>query len=699
LRRIVTVDALASASARLQSPIVAPDDVALLQYTSGSTGSPKGVTLSHANLLANIRAMASSLAVSSEDVFVSWLPLYHDMGLIGAWLGSLHQATPLVLMSPLTFLARPARWLRAIHRWRGTISGGPNFAYELCLRHVHDEKLDLSCWRVAFNGAEPVSATTIERFCDRFAAVGFRREAMAPVYGLAENCVGLAFPPLGRMPVCDRIRRDQLTRRGRAVPAAEDDPAPLRLVACGRPLPEHEVRIVDAAGHELPERREGRLQFRGPSSTRGYWRNPEATRRLFDGDWRETGDLAYIADDEIYITSRQKDLIIRAGRNIYPTDVEDSVSGIDGVLPGRVAAFGDTDASTGTERLVVVAETRKHEQAALDCMRGQINGVTAELIGAPPDVVVLAPPNTIPRTSSGKIRRRACRELWRAGCAGKPTATPWLRSALLVGETVVGELRRTGRAAAAVLFAARVWVVLTVVAPPAWLATLLLPRLSWRWRAVRIAARLVFAATRTPVRLSGMEAPLEKPSVLVVNHASYLDVVALAASLPRPVAFVAKAELRRWWLTRLPLNRLGSCFVERFDHKQGFEDYRRIAAVAREGRSPLFFPEGTFRRASGLMPFRMGAFACAVEASLPVVPVVLRGTRGILCSGSWFPRPGSISVSIGPLIAPDPGGDPWSAAIALRDRTRATMLRLSGEPDVRDAEAFATPIAETSASG
>jgi 1-acyl-sn-glycerol-3-phosphate acyltransferase len=692
LRRVTTVEELASAQGVLQPPVIAADDVALLQYTSGSTGNPKGVTLSHANLLANIRAMANALAVSPEDVFVSWLPLYHDMGLIGAWLGSLHQGTPLVIFSPLAFLARPARWLDAIHRYRGTISGAPNFAYELCLRHVggeHLKKLDLSSWRVAFNGAEPVSASTVERFCERFASAGFRREAMAPVYGLAENCVGLAFPPLGRGPVIDHIRRDDLARRGRAVPAEPDVSSPLRLVACGRPLPDNDIRIVDAAGHELPERHEGRLQFRGPSATRGYWRNPEATRRLLDGEWRDSGDLGYVADGDLYITSRAKDLIIRAGRNIHPADVEASVSAVDGVLRGRVAAFGDVDATTGTERLVVLAETRRREPAALDRMRGEISGVVADLVGGPPDEVVLAPPNTIPRTSSGKIRRLASRDLWRDGRIGKTVAAPWLQGLRLAAATLGARLLLAGRAASGLLFAGWCWALLAAVAPFGWIAAVALPRFSWRWHALRASARLLFRATGTPLRVSGTDHLTDAPRVLVANHASYVDVVALVAALPRPVAFVAKAELRDSWLTRLPLDRIGTCFVERFDHRKGLEDYRRIAAIAREGRSPLFFPEGTFRRAPGLMPLRMGAFACAAEASLPVLPVVLRGTRAILPSGSWFPRPGAINVTIAPPIFPEQTAEHWASAVTLRDRVRATMLRLTGEPDMRDLEPFA----------
>ncbi|MDH4284817.1 MAG: AMP-binding protein, partial [Gallionellaceae bacterium] len=348
LRIITTVSALASAGKTFTRVAVKSQDTALLQYTSGSTGNPKGVVLTHANLLANIRAMGQAVEADSTDVFVSWLPLYHDMGLIGAWLSSLYFAMRLVVMSPFSFLVKPERWLWAIHRHGGTLSAAPNFAYELCLRKIEDSALaglNLSRWRMAFNGAEPVSPETILRFGERYAHYGLRSSAIAPVYGLAESAVGLAFPPPGRGPLIDRIQRDALARSGRAVPAAEDERDVLRFVACGQPLPGHQIRIVDAAGIEVGEREEGRLEFCGPSATSGYYRSPAQTRSLFrsagqEGQvWLDSGDLAYMAGGDIYLTSRIKDMIIRAGRNIYPHEIEEMVGDIPGIRKGCVAVF------------------------------------------------------------------------------------------------------------------------------------------------------------------------------------------------------------------------------------------------------------------------------------------------------------------------------------------------------------------------
>ena len=421
LKRIVTADELRRTETPVETAKVSEDDIAFLQYTSGSTGNPKGVVLTHRNILANIRAMDLALATGPNDVFVSWLPLYHDMGLIGAWMGSLYVGFNLVLMSPLAFLARPARWLRAIHTHRGTISGGPNFAFELCLARVNDEDiegLDLSTWRVAFNGAEPVSADTLRRFQQRFAAFGLQAEAIAPCYGLAEVTLGLGFSPPGRGLLTDRVQREALAVEGLAVPVGDDnnsDLDALEVVACGQPMAGYQVRVVDANGRELPERHQGRLQFKGPSTTSGYYRNPEATQALFDGDWLESGDLAYIAGGDIYLTSREKDMIIRAGRNIFPYELEEAIGDLPAVRKGCVALFGIVDKRTQTEKLIVVAETRETEDTVLANLRQQIAELSIGVIGLPPDDIVLAPPRSVLKTSSGKIRRSATADAYQAG--------------------------------------------------------------------------------------------------------------------------------------------------------------------------------------------------------------------------------------------------------------------------------------------
>jgi 1-acyl-sn-glycerol-3-phosphate acyltransferase len=683
LHTVVTAQELAETPAPSAAHAPQAQDIAMLQYTSGSTGNPKGVILTHANLLANIRAMGDASQAGSGDVFVSWMPLYHDMGLIGAWLGSLLYAIPLVVMSPLTFLAHPERWLWAIHRHRATLSGSPNFGYELCLRRIQDrdiEGLDLSSWRMAFNGAEPVSPDTITRFTERFARHGFRPTTMAPVYGLAESAVGLAFPPPGRTPVIDRIQRQPFMSQGRALPADAGDPHALRFVACGRPLPGHQIRIVDDTGHEVGEREEGRLEFQGPSATSGYFRNPEETRKLFHDGWLDSGDLAYTVGADVVITGRVKDVIIRAGRNIYPHELEEAVGNIPGVRKGCVAVFGSADPASASEKVVVLAETRETDAATHTRLRDAIGAAAIDLIGAAPDAVVLAPPHSVLKTSSGKVRRAASRELYERGRLGAPTRSLWRQRLRLLWVSARPQVRRALRALATLLYAVYAWIVFWTLAPLVWGLTALLPRRpAWNWTISRAAARFGLWLAGMPLRVQGLGNLSAGACVLVANHASYLDGIVLVAALPRHFSFVAKGELLARLVPRVYLKRLGAHFVERIDVARGVEDARQLARAARHGARLAFFPEGTFDRMPGLLPFRLGAFVAAAEAGVPVVPVAIRGTRSILRPDHWFPRRGTVSVTIGAPILPE--GTDWPAAVRLRDATRVEIRKHCGEPD------------------
>jgi 1-acyl-sn-glycerol-3-phosphate acyltransferase len=690
LRRVVTVSELSLGNTAPPAVNVKEADLAFLQFTSGSTGNPKGVMLTHANLLANLRAIQAGADVRPDDVVVSWLPLYHDMGLIGCWMGSLYFGVPLVLMSPLTFLARPSRWLWAIHRHRATLSAAPNFAYELCVNKIPGEEiegLDLSSWRMALNGAEPVSPEAMRRFIERFSRYGFNAGALAPVYGLAENSLALAFPPLGRPPRVDVVDRETFQRSGRAVPTPEDDPNALRFASCGFPLRDHEIRVVDDGGREVGERQEGRLEFKGPSATSGYFRDPEATAKLVrgpGGDWRDSGDRAYVAEGEVYITGRVKDIIIRAGRNLYPHELEGAVGEVPGVRKGCVAVFGSPDPATGTERLVVMAETRDRDEKSLETVRQAIQSVTVDLLGTPADVVALVPPHAVPKTSSGKIRRSSAREIYESGrMGGGGGGLGWQIARLALSGLRAQAVRRV-RSLGSLLYVAWAGIAVALLAGPIWLAVVLTPGLRARRRVARIAARVLFASLGIPLRMEGAE-NLEAggpstPRILAPAHASYLDGLVLTALLPPEFAFVVKRELEGHFLTRIFLRRLGTLFVERFDVAQSAGETRKALEALRNGESLVIFPEGTLRRYPGLLPFRMGTFAVAVDAGVPVVPMAIRGTREILRGDERFLRHGRVVVIAAPAVRPEGSG--WHAGIQLRDQVRKAILERYGEPDL-----------------
>ena len=690
LERVATVEEIVEREAVVRAPALRADDVAFVQYTSGSTGQPKGVVLTHANLLANLAAMQRVTGATSADRFVSWLPLYHDMGLIGACFGALVYGFPLVLMSPLAFLARPLRWLRALHSHAATITAAPNFAYELACNKIDErelDNLDLGALRLVFNGAEAVSPQTLERFAARFARCGLRRSAVMPVYGLAECSLGLTFPPVGRGPIVDRISRSRFLRGGVASPAARDDPMPLHFVSCGPPIPGHALRIVGAPGEVLPERMQGRIEFRGPSATAGYFRNPAGTARLFDGDWLDTGDLGYLAAGELYVTGRAKDIIIRGGHNVHPQELEEAVARLPGVRKGGVAVFPAADRLHGTERIVVVVESLERSERARAELVARVNRLAVDLIGLPVDEVVLAPPRSILKTSSGKLRRSACREAYERGKLGARPQPAWLQLTRLACEGAIAHLSRGTHRLAELAWGLRVLATAACLAPLAWIAVVAAPGTARRRRVAAAFARFAMRLAGITARVVRAEREAQGPAVLVANHASYLDSIVLMALLPGEYAFVAKRELRGWPAIGRLLEAIGCLFVERFDVHEATLGAAELQSRLQAGESLLVFPEGTFRRDAGLFPFHVGAFSVAAAAGAQVVPIALRGTRAMLPDGAHLPRRATVELFVGePLRAPDAS---WESAIELRRGARAHILAHLHEPDLEQTVAFA----------
>jgi 1-acyl-sn-glycerol-3-phosphate acyltransferase len=499
---------------------------------------------------------------------------------------------------------------------------------------------------------------------------------MAPMYGLAECAVALALTPLGRGPRIDRART-------RAAAGA------VERVSCGTPLPGHEIRIVDDSGREVGDRDEGRIEFRGPSATSGYFRDPANTAALYHGTWLDTGDLGYIAEGELYVTGRIKDIIIRAGRNLHPEEIEAVVGDIAAVRKGRVAVFPSADARTGTERLVVLAETRLRDPEPRTALVAEIGQAVADVAELPPDEVVLAPPGTVLKTANGKIRRAACRALYEEGRIGRPPPALWQQLLGLMRASVRPALRRGLRALGALAYAIWFQAVYRLLAVPVWLLVATLPGVRRRRRVLRGAGRVMLRLLGLGPDVVGAEnLPGPHAHLLVTNHASFLDVLALAAVLPPDFAFVAKRELGDGLIGGRFLKRLGTAFVERIDPAAGVEDTRSLIGALGRGQALVFFPEGTFDRRPGLRAFHMGAFVAAAEAGVPVVPVAIRGTRAILRGDSAFARRGRIGVLFGRPLSP--GGRDWRAALDLRDRARKAVLAACGEPDLID-EAISIP--------
>ncbi|MEY2471946.1 MAG: fatty-acyl-CoA synthase [Actinomycetota bacterium] len=407
LMRELFADARTRRAERFSLPPIDPDSLAVLQFTSGSTSDPKGVMLPHRTMLANLDGAAAAAQLTDDDVAVSWLPLYHDMGLVGLFTLPMVQGIDLVLASPQDFMAAPARWLEWISAYGGTCTAGPNFSYALAARALRRAtNLDLSSWRLALNGAEPVNPATVEEFCEAGAAFGFDAGSAFPAFGMAELAIAGTFPVPGSGLRVDTVDGRVIESDRYAAPADDGAPNARGFALLGRPIPGLEIRITDTeTGSAMREREVGELEIRGTSVTPGYYKRPDDTAASFNGEWFRTGDLGYLLDGELVLCGRIKDVIIVGGRNVFPEDVERAAERVEGVRPGNVIAFSVQN-DRGKERLVVVAETKADDHEPI---RSGVATKVREAVGLPTDEVILVLPGSLPKTSSGKLQRSLCR--------------------------------------------------------------------------------------------------------------------------------------------------------------------------------------------------------------------------------------------------------------------------------------------------
>lgn len=412
--RVASVEDIASTpSEPIEPHATQPGDLAYLQFTSGTTAQARVVELTHRHLVANMQAAGSLAGMDADrDVFVSWLPLFHDMGLIGMLLGATIFGADLVLIPTEEFLGRPGVWVDAMSRYDGTVTASPNFGYGLAARDLKSKprSLDLSAWRIAANGAEPVDIETCDRFSDIASTYGFDRNAMAPMFGLAEATLAVSLSSTDEPVHVEWIDREALETSARAVPVPAGSKGGRSFVSCGHPIPSHDVEIRGPRGEPLGRGHVGEICVRGPSVMQGYWRDPEATKEAIRDGWLHTGDLGFWGQHGLVICGRKKDMIILGGRNLYPEDYELHTERVPGVRRGNVIAFAIHE----LERMVVVAETTAQPDEAAGVARETLEVLRRALPRGPEEVVLVAP-GTLPKTSSGKRQRGACREWYASG--------------------------------------------------------------------------------------------------------------------------------------------------------------------------------------------------------------------------------------------------------------------------------------------
>jgi len=648
LRRKAGLQSITSVAALLQShgaPSPEAGELAFIQYTSGSTGSPKGVALTHDNLLTNIWAIGKGYGMRSGDVMVSWLPLYHDMGLIGTSLGSFSHGLPLVLMGPERFLARPIHWLRAFSNYRGSLTAAPNFAYAICAHKIPDSELtglDLSSWRTALNGAEPILPETVEAFERRFSPYGLPPTSMFPAYGLAEATLAVTFNQGNR-----GVRYRPIDRQTLAL----DQPVQTgtdRVVSCGVPLDDVEVRIVSSQGQAQGPLVQGHVQVRGRSVMAGYFGHPPRT-----DPWLDTGDLGFLADGELYLTGRQKDLIIVGGRNLHPNDIEGRLGELPGIRTGCVAAFGVDE--QGTQKLVVLAESRQARdslrRAAVERIQ-QDTGMLAE--------VVLLPPRTLPKTPSGKIRRHESRKRYLEGQLRPPRySVAWMTEALWAwgGRLASWETGRTLRVSLAFLIC---WLeILALKRPPQGAVRRLLRSLGISWESRQFAE-----VSRLQGRLC-----------LVCNHASLLDPwLLIAAWEGPPLRFVVSDAIARHPLLR-GLSQ-GHLRIRR-GQGQASQALQHFRQSLEAGECLVVFPEGGIEAGAGVRGFATGAFRACAESGARVLPVAISGSRQLLQQGQLLPRPGKVTLHFAQPL--DPPGPSFEETARATQQSRQLIAAMLGE--------------------
>jgi 1-acyl-sn-glycerol-3-phosphate acyltransferase len=481
---------------------------------------------------------------------------------------------------------------------------------------------------------------------------------------------------LNRVPRIDIILREPFLKEQRAVIAPPQHPESLSFVSCGKPLAEHDIRIVNENGEEMPEREVGSLQFTGPSAMQGYYRNVEASQAIFHEGWWDSGDFAYIAEGEVYITGRKKDIIIKAGRNFYPQEIEEVTAEINGVRKGCVIAFGVNDPKWGTERLIIVAESVETQKEKQNQMVNDIIEKVSVVLAISPDEIVLVPLRTLPKTSSGKLQRSLCKEDYLQGKLTKSKLPVGLQIAKLFIKGLWIKLGRALKKGLQFLYSLYIGLLL-IFFTPCFLFSTFIPR-HMALRSCKALAKMFLVLGGSTIQVIGRENLLKyNPMIFIANHASYIDSLILLSILPSDVAFVGKIEIQNWPLIGRLIQKLGYLTIDRMDFTKSLLDTTNIIQCLKEKRSVIIYPEGTFTHSPGLRPFKLGAFKIAVDTTSPLCPIALNGTRQVLQEGLFQLNRPNIQITIAePLL---PLGEEWNEVSRLHSLARRAIEKHCGE--------------------
>ncbi len=547
---------------------ISSSQAAFVQYTYGSAGNFKKIVLTHKNILENIRSILKLFEVTTSDITVSWLPLHHDTDLIVMWLANLYFGSTLVLYSSKNFLSRPESWLWTIHKYRATISAGPNFAYEICINKINDNTLlglDLSSWRIAGNISEMVCAQTLKRFSEKFSQYGFKSKALTNVYVLSEGAILMCAGSILEDQKIDRIASHEFHQKNIAKPIFEREKKYYEFVSCGSPIDNYQIRIVDEENTCLPERNIGMVHCKVRSMMCEYYRDQAVSEKVFHGGWIDTGDLGYLAEGELYITGRRKDIITKEGKNYYPTEIEDIITMYSDLNFGQVVVFSSVENLSGIKKILAIVESKNNDKNSHKILKKQICQIVVKCLGFSLDDILIVTENVLPKTTNGKLRRYVCGEIYSQKNIRKIKNNIIIKLFNIYVRCFIAKTKKILTLCLRFFYTIYLFLVLISMASLTYIAIRFFNRDNGE-KIIKTASKITLRASFCSIEIDGINHIKSKKNMIFVsNHASYIDVLVLVAFLPGHFCYVAKSELKKSYFLRKILKTLEIVYVDRVD--------------------------------------------------------------------------------------------------------------------------------------